>query len=212
MKKLGSIVVLVIVSLVLSSSAHAGPILSVGNVPQSGDENVMLNTGAIGNPVFGLTNQTGLTVQFLSNETLKAPSNGQARVEALDGSLTYLDVSIPGESFRSLILNLDAAANGTVDFSAWDTDGTLYTFNNQSLGGSGSNFFTFTTNGLAFSHISFTTDTPVVLTDAEQSRIGSGLTTNQEVPAAVPEPLSLLLVGSGLLGGAARLRRRQGKG
>jgi len=214
MKKIGLVFSLALVSLALSGTAYAGPFLSIGNVPQSGDENVLLNTGATGNPIYGLTNQTSSSVQFLSNETLAAPSNGQARVEALDGSLTFLDISIPGGSFLSLILNLDATANGTVDFSAWDTDGTLYTFNDQALGKSGSNYFTFTTDGLAFSHIAFATDTPVVLTDAEQFRIGggAGFSTQDVTPAAVPEPMSLLLMGSGLLGGAAQLRRRVRKG
>jgi hypothetical protein len=214
MKKIGLVFSLAVVALALSGTAYAGPFLSVGNVPQSGDENVLLNTGATGNPIYGLTNQTSANVQFLSNETLAAPSNGQARVEALDGSLTFLDISIPGGSFLSLILNLDADADGTVDFSAWDTDGTLYTFNNQGLGKSGSNYFTFTTDGLAFSHIALLTDTPVVLTDAEQFRIGgaSFRSTEDVTPAAVPEPVSLLMVGSGFLVGATRLRRRAGKG
>jgi hypothetical protein len=85
-----------VVVLVLARPADASAILIVGNDPQLGDENVLLNTGAIGNPIFGELNQTGLTVQFGSNELLLAPSNGQARVEAQDGSLTDLDVSIPG--------------------------------------------------------------------------------------------------------------------
>src|SRR4029078_13243867 len=149
---------------------------------------------------FGVTNTTGMSVEFLSNETLLAPSNGQARVEAQDGSLSYLDVSTPGISFTSLILNLDASGDGTVDFSAYDTDGNLFTFPNVTLGGKGSNFFTFTTDSLAFSHIAFTTDAPRVLIDAEQFRIGSaGLSTQEINPAAVPEPVTLLMVGSGLV-------------
>ena len=211
MKKI-ALVSVALVSLVFSSAAYAGPILTIGNNPQSGDENILLNTGVIGNPVYGLTNQSGLSVQFLSNELLAAPSNGQARVEAFDGTLTYLDVSMPGDSFRSLIFNLDADANGTVDFTAYDTDGNAFAFPNYALGKSGSNFFTFTTNGLAFSHIAFTTDTPVTLTDAEQFRIGTaGLTTQEITPSAVPEPLTLLMVGSGLVGCAGRMRRKVAK-
>ena len=213
MKNIGLVVSVAAVSLVLSSPADASPIISIGNVPQSGDENVLLSTGTLGNPLFGLTNQTGLSVQFLSDETLVAPSNGQARIEALDGSLTSLEVSIPGGSFTSLILNLDASASGMVNFSARDTGGNPYTFDKVAVGGRGSNFFTFTTDGLPFAQISLVTDTPVVLTDAEQFRInGTGPANNQEVPAAVPEPVSLLMVGSGLLGCAARLRRRVRKG
>ena len=121
MMKITLLISVAALSVVLSSSAYAGPILSVGNVPQS-DENVLLNTGASGNPVFGVTNTTGMSVEFLSNETLLAPSNGQARVEAQDGSLSYLDVSTPGNSFTSLILNLDASGDGTVDFSAYDRE------------------------------------------------------------------------------------------
>ena len=198
-----------IVVLLLAKPADASAILFVGNDPQTGDQNVLLNTGAVGNPIFGETNQTGVTVQFGSNELLVAPSNGQARVEAQDGSLTDLDVSIPGGSFTSLILNLDAASDGTVDFTVLDTDGHLTLFDDFTLGKSGSNFFTFTTsNGTRLAKVSLIPDTPLVLTDVEQFRIGGAFLENQsEDLAPVPEPVSLVLLGSGLVGCAYRLRR-----
>lgn len=206
-KKAAAIVGRTIVFLVLASPARADAILNLGNVPQAGDENVLLNSGAIGNPLFGETNQTSLIVQLWSNETLIAPSNGQARVEALDGSLTYLDVSIPGGSFTSLIFNLDASANGTIDFSATDINGGVFAFPNIDLGGSGSNFFTFVaTGGLPLAHVSLTTDAPVVLTDAGHFRVGGAELGEALQPTAVPEPISLVLLGSGLIGVAARSR------
>ena len=132
-----------LVLLVSVQTASADVILTIGNNPQP-DENVMLNTGLTGNPIFGETNQTALAVQFLSNEPLEAPSNGQARVEAVDGSLTQLEISLPGGSFLSLIFNLDAEADGTVDFTAVDTNGGVFHFDDQALGGSGRIFFSIT--------------------------------------------------------------------
>ena len=126
-----------------AADARAGLILVSGNIPQA-DENVMLGTGAIGNPIFGATSVTQLLVEFWSIEDLSAPSNGQARIEGADGEFTELGVRLPSGSFTSLILNLDATANGTVDFTATASDG-VYQFN-QLVGGAGSNFFTFTTD------------------------------------------------------------------
>ena len=71
--------------LMWASEAQATAILTVGNNPQAGDENVLLNTGIAGNPIFGETQQTDLLVRFTGLESLTAPANGQARVEATDG-------------------------------------------------------------------------------------------------------------------------------
>src|SRR5687768_6171472 len=43
-------------------TARADIIHTVGSVPQT-DENVLLNNGLTGNPIFGTTNQTGLSVR-----------------------------------------------------------------------------------------------------------------------------------------------------
>jgi len=115
-------------ALMWASNAHATAILTVGNNPQP-DENVLLNTGLTGNPIFGTTNQTGLAVRFTGNENLTAPANGQARIDAADGFFTSLIIDVPNGSFTSLIFNPDATINGTVDFTATTNTG-VEVFNN----------------------------------------------------------------------------------
>ena len=188
-------------------TARADIIIATGNNPQP-DENVLLNTGLTGNPIFGTTNQTGFSVRFSSNENITAPANGQARIEAVDGTLTQLTVDIPGATFTSLILNIDAAAAGSVTFTVTENNGqqTTGTF---ALGASGENFFTITAiNGQRISSVAFTTDVAMVVTnvdDVAQIRIGGA----QQTTNPVPEPVTMVLFGTGLAGIAAKARRRR---
>src|SRR4029434_10450200 len=96
-----------VLSVVMSMTpvlAHATITFELGNNPQPDEENVLLNTGAVGSIVVGTTNQTGIDVNFSSTtDTLTAPSNGQARVEAEDGAVNNITVSIPGGSYTDLI-------------------------------------------------------------------------------------------------------------
>ena len=79
---------------------------TIGNNPQPNEENVLLSSGATGTTVFGTTNQNQLQVRFTSTtDTLVEPSSGQARVEALDGLLNNITLSIPNGSFHDVILN-----------------------------------------------------------------------------------------------------------
>lgn len=187
-------------------SARADIIIATGNNPQP-DENVLLNTGLTGNPIFGTTNQTGFSVRFSSSEALIAPANGQARIEALDGTLTNLTIDIPGATFTSLIVNIDAAAVGSVSFVVTEDNGqqTAGTF---ALGASGENFFTITAiNGQRISSVAFTTTVAMVVTnvdDVAQIRIGGA----QQVQQPIPEPTTMLLLGTGLFGVAAKVRKR----
>ena len=189
-------------------TARADIIIATGNNPQP-DENVLLNTGLTGNPIFGTTNQTGLSVRFSSNENLTAPANGQARIEGADGTLTQLTVDIPGATFTSLILNIDAATAGSVSFVVTENNGqqTQGTF---ALGASGQNFFTITAiNGQRISSVAFTTNVNMSVTqvsDTAQVRIGGAQPTTTN---PVPEPVTMLLFGTGLAGIAAKVRRRR---
>ena len=189
-----------------AATARADIIIASGNNPQP-DENVLLNTGLTGNPIFGTTNQTGLSVRFSSNENLTAPANGQARIEAADGTLTNLTIDIPGATFTSLILNIDAAAAGSVSFLVTEDNG-MTTAGTFALGASGENFFTITAiNGQRISSVNFTTTVAMVITNVEdvaQVRIGGA---QQQQP--IPEPTTMLLLGTGIAGIAAKMRRRK---
>ncbi len=195
-----------VLSLGSAMTTRADIVVVQGNNPQP-DENVLLNTGNTGNPLFGTTNQTGTSVRFTGTETLTAPANGQARIEAVDGTLNNLTVDTPGFTFTSLILNLDAEADGTVQFIVTEGNGFVNNFN-FALGGSGSNFFTITAiNGQNIRSVQFiaTVGVSMGLDDAAQFRIGGV----QPVRTAVPEPATMILLGTGLAGIAAKVRKRR---
>jgi hypothetical protein len=177
---------------------------TVGNNPQNNEENIVLNSGAQGATVFGLTNQSNIQVRFdSSTDTLVEPSSGQARVEALDGSLNNITISIPNGSFTDIILN-PFFGSGTADVSVLTSNNETFTFS-YTLS-NGQNFLTIVADPGTFIS-SVTVSAAGGFSDLRQPRI-SGAQTNV---SNVPEPATLLLLGTGLLGfaGAGRKFRRR---
>jgi hypothetical protein len=181
----------------LPARGQANIIFTLGNNPQPGEENVLLNNGSTGTTVFGQTNTTHLPVEFTSTQTLTEPSNGQARIEATNGTsqigLTNVAISVPGGSYGDIIFNPNISGTigvpgGTLHVSVTDNLGNVspfdYTLSN------GSNFLTITTTGgerIVSTSLSYSlTDG---FTDLRQIRISG---------AAVPEPAAVTMLGTGL--------------
>lgn len=78
-----------------------------------------------------------------------------------------MTIDIPGATFTSLILNIDAATNGSVNFVVTEVNGQQ-TAGSFSLTGTGENFFTITAiNGQLISSVSFTTDVLTTITNVD---------------------------------------------
>jgi MYXO-CTERM domain-containing protein len=195
------------------ASSQADIIFTLGNNPQPGEENVLLNKGTSGNTVFGETNQSHTLVQFDSTQTLLEPANGQARIEATDGTdqigLTNVTITIPNGTYGDIIFNPSITGTvgvpgGTLGVDVTDNLNLVHSFDYEL--GNGNNFLTIVASaGQTIVSTSLTYSLGEGFTDLRQVRISGA----QGI--AVPEPSSLVMAGIGALGlglvGVIRRRR-----
>lgn len=189
-------------TLVLIASAYANAVFTLGNHHQPNEENIFFQTDQTGATIDAITNHSDTMVQYSSTTDTLVGFGGQSDVDAADGLINDITTTLPGgQTFLDYIINpFKPAAAGDLVVTATMSDGSTFTFTYGST--AGNNFLTITTSGGEMIS-SVTIDSASGFEDLKQPRISgiSGVT-------IVPEPSSLLLFGSGVLGLLQVLRRR----
>jgi hypothetical protein len=213
LNKLGLALAMFVIVGVAAGTAKADIVVTSG-VNNQGTDNVLLNPATDVLTVTGTVGQNNLVVNFTSSSgsgLLNANPSGQATVSGGTGNtaLTQLTFGLANnDTFTRAVFNINASSSGSVVIHVEGVNITGGFFEDDfTVDANGQNFFTVDAiNGQLITSISLTAINGAVFSDVRQVRLGGS-----EIVSSVPEPASMLLFGTGLIGVAAGLRRRFGK-
>lgn len=198
----------------ISTLTHAAIIIDQ-NQAASGS----LGTVSLGPQPDGLTLQGvangGAFLNFTSNELLSSQTGGgQARLEAVDGSFSFMSIEFAdGWVFDRIVFNLIADVNGNATISAFNHNNILTAQQVIALSSNGQNFINVDASSpdlILRVVISMNSDSTTALSIDSIQQVRVGGIQNPITGPEIPEPGSILLLSSSLagVGWFARRRRR----
>jgi PEP-CTERM motif len=196
---------------VAAGTAKADIVVETG-VNNQGTDNVLLNPATNVTTVTGTVGPSSLLVNFTSSSgshLLNANPSGQATVSGGLGNAGFTQLTFGlanNDTFTRAVFNINSVTDGSVliHVEGVNIDGGFFE-DDFTLDANGQNFFTVTAiNGQAITSISLTAINGALFEDVRQVRLGGF--EGEETP--VPEPASMLLLGTGLMGAAAGFRKR----
>ena len=192
---------------VVAGTAKAD-IVVVSGVNNQGTDNVLLNPATNVLTVTGTVGPNNLLVNFTSSSgsgLLNANPSGQATVSGGTGNAPFTQLTFGlanNNVFTRAVFNINAGTDGSVliHVEGVNIDGGFFE-DDFVVDANGQNFFTVTAiNNQFITSISLTAINGAVFEDVRQVRLGGA--------GEIPEPASMVLLGTGLLGAAASLRKR----